>query len=143
PRADPGGGRARARSPPRGGRDPRSAARLPARPLDLARGRHRPLLRRRHAELPRTGVDPLMAASISTPSVDWFALSPGLALLGAAAVALLAAVLVPAGFRRPFAAIACAAGFVGAFVAAALVYGYSAAPAGEIAGAISRDRWAA
>ena len=51
--------------------------------------------------------------------------------------------LVPAGFRRPFAAIACAAGFVGAFVAAALVYGYSAAPAGEIAGAISRDRWAA
>src|ERR671922_261711 len=49
---------------------------------------------------------------IDTPSVDWFALSPSLALLGAAGVALLGAVLVPRAWIRPLAAFACAAGFL-------------------------------
>ena len=85
----------------------------------------------------------MIPAGISTPSVDWFALSPELVLLGVSALALLAAVLVPPRLRRPLAALVCAGGFAGAFVAAALVYGYSAAPAGEVAEAISRDRWGA
>ena len=41
---------------------------------------------------------------IETPSVDWFALSPTLALLAAAGVALLVSVIGPAWFRRAFAA---------------------------------------
>ncbi|MFN2466604.1 MAG: NADH-quinone oxidoreductase subunit N [Gaiellaceae bacterium] len=77
---------------------------------------------------------------IDTPSVDWFALSPVLALLGAASIALLAAVLVPARVRKPVAAAACAAGFAGSFVAAALLYAYSEEAAGAIADAIARDR---
>ena len=37
----------------------------------------------------------IVAASITTPKVDWLALSPALALLAAAAICLLGAVLVP------------------------------------------------
>ena len=77
---------------------------------------------------------------IDTPSVDWFALSPVLALLGATSIALLAAVLVPARLRKPVAAAACAAGFAGSFVAAAFLYAYSGEAAGAIADAIARDR---
>ena len=50
---------------------------------------------------------------IDTPSVDWFALSPSLIALGAAAICLLSAVLVPRWLLRPFAAFVCALGFVG------------------------------
>ena len=42
---------------------------------------------------------------IETPSVDWLALSPTLALLAASGVALLAAVLVPPWMRRTVAAV--------------------------------------
>ncbi len=84
-----------------------------------------------------------MIASIRTPAVDWFALSPVLALLAASGIALLSAVLVPARVRRPFAAAVCAAGFAGALVAAALVYGYTLHGHGAIADAIRRDRFAA
>ena len=52
---------------------------------------------------------------IQTPHVDWFAMSPSLALLGVAAIALLAAVLVPAGSRKAFSATVTFGGFVGAF----------------------------
>ena len=84
-----------------------------------------------------------MIASIPTPSVDWFALSPELTLLGVAAICLLAAVLVPARARKPFSAVVCALGFVGAFVAAALLYDRSGDGRGVIADAIRRDRYAA
>jgi NADH-quinone oxidoreductase subunit N len=77
---------------------------------------------------------------ISTPPVDWLVLSPTLALLGAGAVALLGAVLVPKRGRRPFGATVCAFGFAGAIVAAALVYGFSADAHGVIGEAIQRDR---
>ena len=80
---------------------------------------------------------------IDTPSVDWFALSPSLALLGAAGVALLGAVLVPRAWIRPLAAFACAAGFVGAFVAAVLLYWKSPEAHGVVADAMQRDRFAA
>ena len=55
---------------------------------------------------------------IDTPSIDWLALSPVLALLAAAAMALLVAVLVPSAARRG-SAPRLRAGFVGALFAAA------------------------
>jgi NADH-quinone oxidoreductase subunit N len=82
-------------------------------------------------------------ASIATPHVDWFALSPALALLGVAGLCLLAAVLVPASVRKAFSAWACGLGYAGAFVAAALLYDRSAGGHGVIADAIRRDRYAA
>ncbi|HKG10099.1 MAG TPA: NADH-quinone oxidoreductase subunit N [Gaiellaceae bacterium] len=59
---------------------------------------------------------------MNTPSVDWFAISPSLALLAGGGAALLVAVLVPRWLRAPAAAFAAACGFAGAFVAAALLY---------------------
>jgi NADH-quinone oxidoreductase subunit N len=82
-------------------------------------------------------------ASIATPHVDWFALSPSLALLGASGVALLAAVIVPAGARKLFSAWVCELGYVGALVAAALLYDRSGHGHGVIHDAIRRDRYAA
>jgi NADH-quinone oxidoreductase subunit N len=80
---------------------------------------------------------------IETPSVDWFALSPELAMLAAAGVALLGAVLLPRHWIRPVAASACALGFAGGFVAAALLFWKTGTPSLEVADAISRDRLAA
>ncbi len=80
---------------------------------------------------------------IRTPHVDWFALTPVLALLGAAGVALLGAVLVPRGVRKPFSALVCAGGFATAIVFAALVYARSAEGQGVIADSLLRDRFAA
>jgi NADH-quinone oxidoreductase subunit N len=80
---------------------------------------------------------------ISTPNVDWFALSPELALLGASAVGLLGAVLLPRPWRRPVGAAVCALGFAGALVAAAIVFGYSDDPQGIVADAARRDQFAA
>jgi NADH-quinone oxidoreductase subunit N len=77
---------------------------------------------------------------ISTPHVDWFALSAPLALLGAGSVSLLAAVLLPRHTRRAFAATVCAFGFACAIVAGALLYAFSAGGHGVIAEAIQRDR---
>ena len=79
-------------------------------------------------------------ASIPTPSVDWFALSPSLVLLGVAACCLLFAVLLPRPWRKPASAVAAAGGFVGAFVAAALLYARSANGESVIAAAIRQDR---
>ena len=59
---------------------------------------------------------------IETPHVDWFALSPTLALLGAAGVSLMIAVLLPAWMRRGAAATVAFAGFVTAAVLAAFVF---------------------
>ena len=42
----------------------------------------------------------MIASTIHTPHVDWFALSPALVLLGAAGICLLAAVLVPPAARK-------------------------------------------
>jgi NADH-quinone oxidoreductase subunit N len=80
---------------------------------------------------------------IETPSVDWFALSPELAMLGAAGVALLGAVLVPRSWNKPLAVVACALGFAGGFVAAALLYWKSPEAQGVVADAVRRDRFGA
>jgi NADH-quinone oxidoreductase subunit N len=80
---------------------------------------------------------------IAKPAVDWFAISPSLALLGAAGVALLGAVFVPRSVVRILSAVACALGFVGAGVAAGLLYWKSPEATYEVADAIRRDRFGA
>ncbi len=80
---------------------------------------------------------------IDTPSVDWFALSPSLVALGAAAICLLSAVLTPRWLLRPFAAFVCALGFIGGIVMASLVYWKSPDAQLIVADAVSRDRFAA
>ena len=80
---------------------------------------------------------------IDTPSVDWFALSPSLVALGAAAICLLSAVLTPRWLLRPFAAFICALGFIGGIVMASLVYWKSPDAQLIVADAVSRDRFAA
>jgi NADH-quinone oxidoreductase subunit N len=77
---------------------------------------------------------------IQTPHVDWFVLSPELSLLGAGAICLMLAVLVPAAWRRPLAALVAFAGFVTGGIFAGFVYAHSATPALEIGNAIVRDR---
>jgi NADH-quinone oxidoreductase subunit N len=78
---------------------------------------------------------------MTKPVVDWFALSPALALLGAAGLALLGSVLVPQRAVRIFSAIVCALGFLGAGVAAGLLYWKSPDATYEVAEAIRRDRF--
>ena len=80
---------------------------------------------------------------IDTPSVDWLALSPTLALLGASGVALLAAVLVPAWIQKGFTAASAFAGFVVAAVLAGLVFDRSADAETLLAESMVRDRFAA
>ncbi len=80
---------------------------------------------------------------IDTPSVDWFALSPSLIALGAAAICLLSAVFVPRWLLRPFAAFVCAAGFIGAFIVAAFLFDRSADAELLVAESVTRDRFAA
>ena len=80
---------------------------------------------------------------IQTPTLDWFALSPVLTLLGASGLALLGSVLVPRGARKPLAAFLCAVGFAGAIAAAALVYWKTPEGRDVIAEAIRRDRFGA
>ncbi len=83
-----------------------------------------------------------MIAAIPRPPVDWFALSPELALLGVSGLCLMVAVLVPEAARRATSAILAAGGFAGAFVTAAILYDRSGGDP-IIAGAIRRDRYAA
>jgi NADH-quinone oxidoreductase subunit N len=80
---------------------------------------------------------------MTTPTVDWFALSPPLALLAASAVALLGAVVVPVVARKAFAAVAAALGFVAAGVLAGFLYSESPRATLEVAEALTRDRFGA
>jgi NADH-quinone oxidoreductase subunit N len=80
---------------------------------------------------------------ITTPRVDWFAISTILVLLGAAAIALLGAVLVPAAWRRPFAATVAGLGALGGIVTSVWLYVDSATGSRVIGDAFYRDRWTA
>ena len=80
---------------------------------------------------------------IQKPHVDWFALSPSLAMLGAAALLMLVAVFWPKSSRRDASAVTAAAGFVTAFVLAILVAEKSPHATTIIADSLYRDRWAA
>jgi NADH-quinone oxidoreductase subunit N len=85
----------------------------------------------------------VIAASLHTPHVDWFALSTILALLGASGIALLGAVLVPSGARRAFAATVSGLGFTGGLVASTWLYVDSASGHRVVSNAFYRDRWTA
>ena len=78
---------------------------------------------------------------IHTPHVDWFAISTILVLLGASFVALLGAVLVPAGARRAFGATVSGAGFAGGLLTSIWLYVDSAHGQLVVSGAFYRDRW--
>jgi len=80
---------------------------------------------------------------IDTPKVDWFALSPTLALLGASGVALMIAVLLPPWMRRGASAATAFLGFAVAAVLAGLVFAETRTPASLIAESMTRDRLAA
>ena len=77
---------------------------------------------------------------IETPHIDWFALSPTLALLGAAGVSLMIAVLLPAWMRRGAAATVAFAGFVTAAVLAGFVFDGSPTPESLIDESMTRDQ---
>ena len=79
---------------------------------------------------------------IDTPTVDWLALSPTIALLAAAGVALLSALL--AGWmRKSVAGAAALLGFVIAAVCAGVVFGESSSPEVLLEGTMVRDQLAA
>ncbi|HZQ15712.1 MAG TPA: NADH-quinone oxidoreductase subunit N [Gaiellaceae bacterium] len=80
---------------------------------------------------------------ISKPHVDWLALSPSLALLGAAGVLLLVAVLVPRAVRKPASAFAAFAGFAASLALAVVVDDRSPHAAALVHDSMFRDRWAA
>ena len=77
---------------------------------------------------------------IPTPKVDWLALAPTLALLGASGVALLGSVLTPSWLRRGLAASVVFGGFVTAGVFAGIVFDRSAEGRTLIAESFTRDR---
>ncbi|MBA3434395.1 MAG: NADH-quinone oxidoreductase subunit N [Actinobacteria bacterium] len=80
---------------------------------------------------------------IDTPNVDWLALSPTLALLGASGIALLSAVLVPGWMRRTAAAVAAFAGFVVAAVFAGILFDNTPTSDALLSESMIRDRFAA
>jgi NADH-quinone oxidoreductase subunit N len=85
----------------------------------------------------------VIAASIPTPHVDWLALAPSLALIGASGVTLLGAVLVPSWCRHAFSAAASGAGCLTAGILAGAVFDRSPDAAAQISDSMTRDRWAA
>ena len=79
---------------------------------------------------------------IDTPSIDWLALSPSLALLAAAGLCLLGAVLVPSLARRTFSAVVCAGGYIAAGILAGVAFDRSPQAQTLIADTMSRDQLA-
>jgi NADH-quinone oxidoreductase subunit N len=80
---------------------------------------------------------------IETPQVDWLALSPTLALLGASGVALLGSVLVPAWMRKAFTAAVVLVGFVLAAILAGVIFDETPAPEVLLSESMVRDQLAA
>ena len=85
----------------------------------------------------------MITASIPTPHVDWLALAPALALLGAAGVVLIGAVFVPRWVRNAFSAVVAGGGFVAAGTLAAVVDHRTAHATYLISESMTRDRWGA
>jgi NADH-quinone oxidoreductase subunit N len=80
---------------------------------------------------------------IQKPHVDWFAISPSLALLGAAGLLLMVAVFVPRGTRRPVSASVAFMGFAVSFALAVVLDAKSPDGSAIVHDSIFRDRWAA
>jgi NADH-quinone oxidoreductase subunit N len=83
----------------------------------------------------------LASATLNTPHIDWFGLSPVLTLIGTAFLALLCAVLIPRAARRFAATGLAAGGFTAGLVLAIVLYADSADGHTIAAGAFYRDRW--
>ena len=79
---------------------------------------------------------------IDKPDVDWLALAPTLALLGASGFALLGSVLVPDWMRRTVSAVVAFAGFVVAAVFAGIVLDSSPEPTPLLEESMIRDELA-
>jgi NADH-quinone oxidoreductase subunit N len=79
--------------------------------------------------------------TLNTPPIDWFGLSPVLALIGTSFASLLCAVLVPRAVRRLAGAGLAVAGFTAGIVLAVWLYVDSASGHTIAAGAFYRDRW--
>ncbi len=79
---------------------------------------------------------------IDTPKVDWLALSPSIALLVAAGIALLS-VLLPDWMRKSVAATAAFAGFAAAAVCAIVLFERTGSPQVLLEGSMVRDQLAA
>jgi NADH-quinone oxidoreductase subunit N len=79
---------------------------------------------------------------IDTPTVDWLALSPTIALLAAAGLALLS-VILPDWTRKAVSACAVFAGFAVAAGLAVYLFGETPTPEVELAGTLARDQLAA
>src|SRR5262249_23746477 len=139
PRRGPGRERGRTRPAQRRACDRRSARRRPARPLGLAGRDQRAFVRHRE----RHRREPHGEQVIQKPHVDWFALSPSLSMLGAAALLMMIAVFWPRRSRRDASAVTAAIGFLTAFVFAVLVAEKSPHATTIIADSVYRDRWAA
>ena len=77
---------------------------------------------------------------IDTPSVDWLALSPTLALLAAAGLTLLGAVIVPRASERAFSVVVSIAGFGASAALSGVVYDRSADPTAVVVQSMTRDR---
>jgi NADH-quinone oxidoreductase subunit N len=77
---------------------------------------------------------------IDTPSVDWLALSPTLALLAVSGVTLLGAVLVPRASERAFSIAVSVAGFGASAVLAGWVFDRSPVPSPVVVESMTRDR---
>ncbi|HEX3807824.1 MAG TPA: NADH-quinone oxidoreductase subunit N, partial [Gaiellaceae bacterium] len=80
---------------------------------------------------------------IQKPHVDWFALSPSLALLAASALLLMVAVFVPRSTRKAAAASVGFAGFVAAGIFAGFLDVRSPHAQTLVHDAMFRDRWSA
>jgi len=80
---------------------------------------------------------------IQKPHIDWFALSPSLAMIAAAGALLLVAVFVPRRRRKQAAATLAGAGFLAAFVFAVVLAAKSPHGTTEVVDAVFRDRWSA
>lgn len=80
---------------------------------------------------------------IDAPKVDWLALAPPLALLGASGIALLASVLVPEWMRKGVAAGLAFLGFLLAALLGGAVFAEATSPEVTIAGSMVEDRLAA
>ena len=79
---------------------------------------------------------------IDTPNVDWLALSPSVALLAAAGVALLS-VLLPEWVQKAVAAAVAFAGFVAAAICGIVVFDHTPSPEVLLQGSMVRDQLAA
>jgi NADH-quinone oxidoreductase subunit N len=77
---------------------------------------------------------------IDTPSVDWLALSPTLALLGLSAVTLLGAVIVPQAYQLVFSVVVSLAGFATSAALSVVVFDRSAEASAVVVQSMVRDR---